>query len=120
MALTTTALTPVVRSNCVPGLGYFVVLQVAWDNSYPTGGETWDVSAYGTTVIGAWQIAGTLDDEGHQDKYVLAAAGAAATGILQAYWYDYDAGADGLAIEVGNTTDLSATNGQRWCVWFQA
>lgn len=120
MALTTTAQTPPVVSNVIPGAGYFVVLTVAWDASYPTGGETWDVSAYGSTVLGAWQIAGTLDDEGFIARYVAAAAGAAATGILQAYWYDYDAVADGLAVEVANTTNLSAANGQVWCVWFTA
>jgi hypothetical protein len=107
-------------SNLIAGVGYIVVLDVAWDNSYPTGGETWDVSAYGTTVLGAWVIASTLDDGGYVNRYVCAAAGAAATGILQSYWGNNDGGADGPLIQTANTTDVSAQTAERWAVLFAA
>jgi hypothetical protein len=120
MSLVNTALTPSAISTLIPGLGYVVLVDVAWDNSYPTGGETWNLSAYGTTVIGAWPIAETLNDGGYVSRYVRGAAGAAASGLLQSYCQDCDAVADSALIETTAAVDLSAINGQRWAILFSA
>ena len=74
---------------------------VTFDNSYPTGGETFDISGY---FQGSPDVQVTGDD-----GYVIEHdRGTAAAGKLVARYGDYDATADGALIDVANTTDLSA------------
>lgn len=132
MALTITTPTDVPSRSSVPatpvgltvgGAGTAVGMKavlIAWDTSYPTGGETADFSSvFPTCILGAWQIGGTVDDEGCKFIYCRAAAGAPATGVIQAY-YDTDPAAGGGAntefVEVTNTDNLSAATAQVWLV----
>lgn len=102
------------KSGNVPGFGYFVIAQVVWDNSYPTGGEVCDLSSvFPTEVYGGTVFADTLNDGGFKCSYVLAASGAPATGILQAYWVDTSVDGKEM-LEVADMTDVSAMNGQTW------
>jgi len=101
-------------SGQIAGYGFFAIAQIAWDNSYPTGGETCDLSGiFPNEVFGGMVFADTLNDGGYKCSYVLAGSGAPATGVIQAYWVDTTV--DGAAMaQVVNTTDLSAMNGQTW------
>ncbi len=93
-----------------PGLKIAIVT-VAMDNSYAGAGETCDLSAiFDNAVIGGIPI------EYDAQKlwrltYDLAASGAPASGKVVASYYDYDAGADGAAIDVAGAVDLSTASG---------
>lgn len=116
MALTAAAITPTQMSNLKEGEGYKVMATLTWDAIYPTGGETIDLSAFfPTEVFGGTNIADTLNDGGYECTYTRAVAGAPATGVIQAWWTNNDAGGvqDPL-IEVADMTDVSAMNSQRW------
>lgn len=78
---------------------------LAFDSSYPTGGEAVDLSSYfpGGTII---QV---MADPCSSGGYVVGHDyGTPAAGKFMAYWCDYDAGADGALVQVTATTDLSA------------
>ena len=101
-------------SGQIPGFGFFAVSQIVWDNSYPTGGETCDLSGvFPNEVYGGAVFADTLNDGGYKCSYVLAAAGAPATGVIQAYWVDTTTDGAPMA-QVVDMTDVSAMNGQTW------
>ena len=71
---------------------------IAFDSSYPTGGETLDLSKEMPTEVQQVIIenkSGYIFEYDYTNKLVLA------------YYFDYDATADGPAIQVANTTDLS-------------
>lgn len=73
------------------------LLNIAFDSSYPTGGEAIDVS-------GAEGFAAVIPFAGKEGYgFEWDAAGQK----LLAYYADYDAAADGALIQVPNTTDLS-------------
>jgi hypothetical protein len=78
---------------------------LAMDNSYPTNGETLDLSSfYPAGNLWVFQ-ADFVSSQG----YILSHnGGTMAAGKIKAYYMDYDAVADGVPIEVPNTTDLSA------------
>ena len=114
MALTTT----IVRSDNGP-LGRVCVANVTFDNSYPTGGETFDLTAAPFTGTDAFTavdsiafVEGPYTSAGAPIartlcsglRYAPAAARAVATGKLFA---DKEDGTSGVTTEVGNTTDLS-------------
>jgi hypothetical protein len=88
-----------------------VTLQVTWDSSYPTGGETIDTSVYDMTTITGFQYMG---DAKADIGYVFGLTGTRAAGgitaatdtKIAAYWQT-DVTTSAL-IEVANTTDLSA------------
>jgi hypothetical protein len=93
-----------------------IIVDITMDNSYPTGGETCDLSSYfGTACWGGHPI-DDMANAGYLMRYDPAASNAPATGKLLAYYFDYDAGADGAGIQVANTTDLSALTG-KWIFW---
>ena len=74
---------------------------LAMDSSYPTDGEAVDLSdSFEGGVIHLLF--------GFGSGYIFDHDGGTPTaGKIKAWWFDYDAGADGAAIEVANTTDLS-------------
>lgn len=75
-----------------------VAVQITFDNSYPTGGEALTAANVGLDeILAVFAESGTV-----AVKYDKANA------KLMAYWYDYDGGADAIAVQVANTTDLSA------------
>lgn len=84
---------------------------IAFDSSYATGGESLDFTSAGLdmfrTVLGVLveTKSGYLFEYDYTNKKV------------KAYRFDYDAVADGAAIEVANTTDLSAVTGVRVFAW---
>ena len=115
MALTVT----LVRADPTP-LGKEAVFEVQFDSSYPTGGETLDLSVATlgigpgfTTVVsvsieeGPYTSAGakTLPATCSSIQYDFAASRAVATGLLLAYAED---GTSGVEAQVANTTNLSA------------
>jgi len=77
------------------------IAEIAFDASYPTGGEALTPSDFGMTyaieAVIAFGAKGGYEFD--FDK---------ANQKLKAIYYDYDAAADGAAIEVANATDLSA------------
>jgi len=119
MAVTMTAITPSQMSNVKEGEGYKVMIDATWDNSYPTGGEVFNLSPFfPNEVFGGTNIADTLNDGGYECTYTRAAAGAPATGVVQCWWTNNDAGGvqDPL-IQITDMTDVSAMNLQRWIFW---
>lgn len=107
-------------SGLIPGMGFQAVMQFVYDNSYPTGGEVADLSAtFPNEVFGGVPIADTLNDGGFISRYVRAANGAPASGIIQVYEKPASGavGAIGALPEAGNARDLSAINGQLWMFW---
>lgn len=88
-------------SNQVPTANSFLargqidVINVAFDSSYPTGGETLEFSFTPSIVI-AEPNSGYVFSYDHTNSK------------LQAYYADYDAVADGALIEVADEADLSA------------
>lgn len=94
-----------VASGSLIGGFKMVIGTIAMDSSYPTGGETLDLSEYfpGDSI---YSLSSELSSGA---GYILGHDGGTATaGKIEAWWADYDAGADGALIEVANTTDLSA------------
>ena len=85
---------------------------VAFDSSYPTGGEAFNAeSETGFSDVFAVQV---LPKAGYTFEYVDSAT--AANRKIKAYWVDTSV--DGAAqAEVADTTDLSAVTGVRVIVW---
>lgn len=119
MTVTAAVLSPRSNSGLLSGEGFKAFATVVWDNSYPTGGETLDLSAiFPNEVFGGTNYADTLNDGGFECTYTRATAGAPATGLVQAWYTNNDAGgAQDPLIEVADMADVSAMNGQRWCFW---
>lgn len=84
--------------------------EIDFDSSYPTGGEAWDLSADFSVIKGAIF-------EGRTRVFELTSKNAPASSKVKAYFFDYDAVADGAAIEVADTTDLSAVTKVGVLVW---
>lgn len=79
---------------------------IAFDDSYPTGGEAFDIT--GNESIDSMML-------GHKSGYTFSYDAANAKVI--AYYVDNDAGADSAQIQIPNTTDLSAVTGvQFWAI----
>lgn len=74
---------------------------VAFDNSYPTGGESITLPFTPVLLI-AESSAGYTFQYDYTNKKLLA------------YYADYDAVADGVLIQVADTTDLSALTDVRF------
>lgn len=71
---------------------------IAFDDSYPTGGE-----AITPNALGLSRIDGAIFSNG--DGYAFEFD--AANDKVIAYYADYDAGADGALIQVPDTTDIA-------------
>ena len=95
MALTITT----VKEGILGDLRY-KVLTLAFDSSYPTGGESFTASDVGMDFF---HLVECNSDDGYVFKWDKANA------KILAYYADYDAGADGALIQAANTLDLSAT-----------
>lgn len=78
---------------------YMVFCTVAFDSSYPTGGESITPNALGFGTILMGGALGNYLGYGFQWDN--------ANSKLLAYYSDYDAGADGPLIQVPDTTNLS-------------
>lgn len=95
---------------------YSAIVTVAYDASYPTGGETFDVSAIlPNTAVGGVPIGDTLNDGNYIMRFIPAAADDPATALIQVFWQNEVAAS--VLVEVTATTDISAVDGQRWMVW---
>lgn len=99
------ALTEKERSRTVLGNKRFVVFDIAWDSSYPTGGESLSAADVGMTEIENVAVSGGAG--GYFFDYDTA------NSKMLAYYYDYNGAADGAAIQVANTTDLSGVTALR-------
>lgn len=73
---------------------------ITLDTTYPTGGESITPNALGLGTIEAGYVPGTVD--GYLFQWDNSA------NKLQAFYCDYDAGADGALIEVTTGADISA------------
>lgn len=82
---------------------------LALDSSYPTGGENMDLSS----KFAALKLVLFENDAGYVFQYDYT------NKKVIAYYYDYDAGADGAAIQVANATDLSALTDVRFIAFGQ-
>lgn len=101
MALTKTKLYSIELPNGLRRCIYNVV----FDDSYPTGGEVFDVSAeFSGSPNVKWSVAADTTPLALIVKHNL---GTAAAGTLLAYYQDCDAAGDSGLIEVGDTTDLA-------------
>ena len=78
---------------------------IAFDDSYPTGGESLTANQLGLRVVDnvTFEV-----HEGFGFDYVYGSA------LVQAFFSDYTAGASGALIEVANGTDLSSVGGVRF------
>jgi hypothetical protein len=85
----------------------FATGSVSFDNSYPSNGETMDLSNYFNVLLGV--IFETK--AGYVFEYDYAA------GKAKAYYGKYSAAADGALVEVANLADLSAIVGVRFLAW---
>lgn len=85
--------------------------EIDFDNSYPTGGEAWDLSADFSVIKGA-----VLESE---DGYVfkLTSKDAPASATVIAYQGDNANAAAGPLVQVANATDLSAVTKVGVLVW---
>lgn len=87
----------------VPGASRITVTEVAFDSSYPTGGEPLTASDLGLTTV----------------EFAIATVKVAGTGSVTAVFYDI-ANAKLLAYtaaaQVANTTDISAVTAQVFAV----
>lgn len=83
-----------------------VLGSVAYDDDYSTGGDSFDPSGYFGNVL----FVAVEPFAGYVFTYDYTSA------LLLAYYYDYDAGADSAAIEVADTTDLSAITAAKFIV----
>jgi len=107
-----------IKSGNIPGIGWQAVVNVVHTVTYATGGQTLDLSLiFPSEVYGGHPISDTEDDGGYKSCYVLAAAGAPATGIVQMYYVDANNVADAPFVEVADMTALTAIDGQRWIFW---
>ena len=86
-----------------------VIGSIAFDNSYPTGGEA--IAITGIERIEALDVIGGTG--GYSFSWDVT------NQKLLAYYNDYDAGADGAHIQVPNTTDLSALTAVQFVAWGQ-
>ena len=90
-------LTVAIQKRSVFGNKRVRVVDVDFDSSYPTGGESLTAADLGLSVV---DIVIPSPKSGYVFEYDYT------NSKLKAYWADYDAGADGALIEVGNGTDL--------------
>jgi len=93
------AATVTIKDKFKLGNGFVVIADVAFDNSYPTGGEEVLPEKFGINALDFVQAApssGYVFQYDHTNKKLLA------------YYADYDAVADGALIQVPDTTNLSA------------
>ena len=94
------ALTVTTSDRGVNGNKRWVRGSVAFSSSYATGGDTGlTAAALGLDAIEHMEINGK---GAYNLEYVNA------SGNLLYYYHDYDAGSDGAAIQVANTTNLSS------------
>ena len=82
-------------------------MDVDFDSSYPTGGESLPASDLGLSVV---DIVLPSPKSGYIFEYDYT------NSKLKAYYADYDASADGALIEVASTTDLSGVTGVKLLV----
>jgi hypothetical protein len=93
------ALTVTTSDRGVNGNKRWVRGSVAFSSSYATGGDTGlTAAALGLDAVEHMEINGKA-------TYLLEYVNA--SGNVLAYYLDYDAAADGAAVQVPNTTDLS-------------
>lgn len=93
------ALTVTTADRGVLGNHRWVRGTFTFSTSYATGGDTGlTAAALGMDIIDNMDISQQAD---YTLEYVYA------SGNVLAFYYDYDAGADGAAIQVAATTDLS-------------
>jgi len=79
-------------------------VDIAFDSSYPTGGESLTASDLGLSVV---DLVIPSPKSGYVFEYDYT------NSKIKAYYADYDATSDGALIEVANTTDLSGVTGVR-------
>ena len=89
--------TPSVRQSW--GSVFAVPATVAFDSSYPTGGEAITAAQFGLAAIDDVIV---TNGGGYVVSYIPS------TGKLLVRYADYDAVADGALVEVPNATNLSA------------
>jgi hypothetical protein len=99
------ALTIVVQDTYVAGNKRHTRGTMAFDDSYPTAGEAFTARQFGLSVVEQVVIPPHL---GYTIEADLSAS------KMLVYYADYDAGADGPAIEFPDQTSLAALTGVRW------
>lgn len=102
MALTTSKTFSIEHPNGLREVCY----AVTFDSSYPTGGETFDISAEfsGSPTV----LSGIAVNATPVTIVVRHDNGTAAAGKLLAYYCDNNGGSDSGLIQIPGTTDLSA------------
>ena len=98
------ALAITVNKRGVVGDLRYADLSLAWDSSYPTGGESFTPADAGMDtfhVVSAHQKSGYTFEMDYTNNKILA------------YYYDYNGSADAVAIQVANAVDLSGVTSQK-------
>lgn len=91
-----------------------VKINVAWDSSYPTGGEAFD--ALCKTATGLQTIDFVIANPGLHTSGAIVTMYDQVNGKMLAYWVDTTVDGAPLA-EVVDTTDLSSINDQKMLVY---
>lgn len=78
---------------------------IAFDTSYPTGGESLTANQLGLRVVDSVHFE---VEEGFKFDYVYGSA------LVLAFYADYSTGTDGALIEVADMTDISSVGGVRF------
>ena len=108
MPLTITQVMPAVNLGGI-GNKSMTLVDVDFDNSYPTGGEALTPGNVGLSTFDI--VINTGSDTGYVFEFNHA------SNLLLAYWQDADAIADSALVQVANTTDLSGvTNVRLLCI----
>ena len=92
------ALTITVNKRGIIGDLRYADISLAWDSSYPTGGESLTPADAGFDsfhVVTAHQKSGYTFEMDYTNNKLLA------------YYYDYNGASDAVAIQVANAVDLS-------------
>ena len=78
-------------------------INASMSSSYATNGDTLSLSSYLSSIQ-------AVVCQSHAGGYALEASASGTTVTVVARYYDYDAAADGTAIEVSGGTDLSSVS----------
>ena len=98
------ALTITVNKRGIIGDLRYADISLAWDSSYPTGGESLTPADAGFDsfhVVTAHQKSGYTFEMDYTNNKLLA------------YYYDYNGSADAAAIQVANAVDLSGVTSHK-------
>ena len=116
MAITAAELSPVVRGQNTPGVGYQIMCTLAFASGHTSTGvvvgfEKW----FDNFIYGAIPIKDTVNDGGWHMSLVSGAS--TASYLIQVYGMPSGATSGALATTASVAFDVSTVDGQTWTAW---